>query len=173
MMQRLDEAYWQTAKLIPSGRPIKILDLGCCTELEYDAFIQVNPEIEVTGIEEEEKLQEMLLHKSGRRIAKLRLIYGDYCDVDFGKEHYDMAMSVVENNKYDRKTRLQLYHKIFETLEEEGVYIERDVMPADLSVAGSMNNLFSKLVSLLLEAGFQRVERAWQNDNTLLIRAMK
>ena len=173
MMQRLEEAYRQTAKLIPSGRPIKLLDLGCCTELEYDAFIRVNPEIEVTGIEEEAKLKEMLLRKSGRRIAKLRLIYGNYCMVDFGKEYYDMAISVVEVNQYDRKTRLQLYSKILETLEEDGSYIERDIMPGEFEVASDMNNLFSKLVSLLLEAGFQRVERVWQEHSTLLIKAMK
>lgn len=173
MMQRLDEAYLQTAKLIPSGRPVKLLDLGCCTGLEYEAFIRVNPEIEVTGIQEEEKLQQMLYKKAGRRIAKLRLIYGDYWDVDFGKEHYDMAMSAVEIGKYDRKKRIQFYTRILETLEEEGCYIERVIMTNDSCSTSNINNLFSKLVSLLLEAGFQRVERVWQNHNTLLIKAMK
>lgn len=173
MMQRLDEAYWQTAKLIPSGRPIKLLDLGCCTGLEYDAFIRVNPQIEVTGIEEEAKLKERLQQKSGGRIERLRLIYGNYCEVDFGREHYDVAMSVIEIGRYDRKTRLKLYGKILETLEGDGSYIERNVMPTDSIHEGNMNNLFSNLVSLLLEAGFQRVERVWQNQNTLLIKAMK
>lgn len=173
MMQRLDEAYFQTAKLIPLGRSIKLLDLGCCTGLEYEAFIRVNPDIEVTGIQEEEKLQKMLYKKAGRRIAKLRLIYGDYWNVDFGKEHYDIAMSAVEVSRYDRKMRLRLYARILDTLEEDGSYIERVLMPNESYSTGNINNLFSKLVSLLLEAGFQRVERVWQNPNTLLIKATK
>ena len=80
MVQTLEEVYEQTARLVPADRPIHLLDLGCCTGLEYNAFIRVNKEIEVTGIQEEEKLAEMLKVKSGKRIERLRLInfcYGD------------------------------------------------------------------------------------------------
>lgn len=173
MMESVEEIYAQTANLIPTERPIHLLDLGCCTELEYDMFIQVNPSVEVTGVDQEEHLTKMLEKKSGKRIERLRLIYGDYLEVDFGKCHYDIAISKIEVNELDRKQRLKLYKKIFGALEDDGCYIERDYIGNQASEDENLSNMFSKNVSLLLESGFQRVEKAWYNNSTIILRAMK
>lgn len=173
MMESVEEIYAQTAKLIPTDRPIHLLDLGCCTELEYDTFIQVNPLVEVTGVDQEEHLARMLEKKSGKRIERLRLIYGDYLEVDFGRCHYDIAISKMEVNELDRKKRLKLYKKIFEALEDDGYYIERDYVGSLTSENENLSNMFSKHVSLLLESGFQRVEKVWYTNSTIILKAMK
>lgn len=168
-----EEIYVQTAKLIPEGIPVHLLDLGCCTELEYDAFIQVNSKIEVTGIDEESHLKKMLERKSGKRIERLRLIYGDYWNADLGKHHYNAVMSIMELGKRSRKDMLVLYKKIYDALDTDGCYIEREWVKEEAETSVNISNLFSKQVALLLETGFQRVEKAWHKDNIILLRAIK
>lgn len=172
-MESVEESYMETAKLIPTDRAIHLLDLGCCTELEYDMFLQVNPSIEVTGIDQEEHLAKMLEKKSGKRIERLRLIYGNYLEMDFGKCHYDVAISKIEVNELDRKKRLKLYKKIYDALEDDGCYIERNYDNSLASVKANLSNMFSKHVSLLLESGFQRVEKVWYTNSTIILKAMK
>lgn len=172
-MHMVQEVYEQTARLVPADRPIRLLDLGCCTGLEYGAFTQVNKEIEVTGIQEEEKLADMLKVKSGKRIERLRLIYGNYFNIDLGRHNYNVAISVMEISKYSRKSRLTLYKKVFDALNNDGMYIERDYISGGEFAVPNMSNVFSNQISLLLEAGFQRVEKAWSNYDTIILKAMK
>jgi len=164
-----EEIYVQTAKMIPTGTPIHLLDLGCCTGLEYDAFIRKNPEIEVTGIDEEAHLKKMLERKSGKRIERLRLIYGDYWKMELGEHHYDVVISAMELAKKNRKEMLFLYKKIYNILEADGCFIEREYVEEECNIS----NMFSKQVALLLEAGFQNVEKAWYKENIIILRAVK
>lgn len=173
MMYSQDEVYAQIAKMLPEGRPIKLLDLGCCTGLEYEVFMRVNPETEVTGIKEEESLRKMLKEKAGKRVEHLRLIYGDYFNVDLGVKRYDVAMSVMGLNEFSRKNKLTLYKKVFHALNSDGIYIEQDYVTNEDEIVGSISNVFSKQISLLLESGFQRVEKAWYRQNTIILKAIK
>lgn len=173
MIHSLEEVNAQIAKLIPVGRPIQLLDLGCCTRLEYEVFMRVNPETEVTGIREEESLKQILKEKAGKRVEHLRLIYGDYFNVDLGTKHYDVAMSVMELNKFNRKNKLALYKKVYYALCDQGIYIEKNYVNESQEIVGSMGNMFSEQISLLLESGFQRVEKAWHEDNMVILKAMK
>ncbi len=173
MIHSLNEVNTQIAKLIPAGRPIQLLDLGCCTGLEYEVFMRVNPETEVTGIKEEESLKQILKEKAGKRVEHLRLIYGDYFNVDLGMKHYDVAMSVMELNEFSRKSKLILYKKVFHALSDEGIYIEKNYVNDKAEIIGSIGNMFSRQISLLLESGFQRVEKAWYEEDMVVLKAMK
>lgn len=163
----------QIARMLPTGRPIQLLDLGCCTGLDYDVFRYMNPETEVTGINDEESLNMLLKRKAGKRIERLRLIYGDYFNMDLGIRHYDAAISIMEIHEYNRKNKLSLYKRVYNALEQDGVYIEQDYIKEENQIFGSLSNMFSNQISLLLESGFQRVEKAWHNDNTIVLKAMK
>lgn len=173
MIYAEDDVYAQIARLLPTDRPIQLLDLGCCTGLDYDVFRHLNPETEVTGINDEESLNMLLKKKAGKRIEHLRLIYGDYFNIDLGSRHYDAAISVMELHEYNRKNKLSLYRKIYNALEREGIYIEQDYIKEENVIFGSLNNMFSTQISLLLESGFQRVEKAWHHDNTIVLKAIK
>ncbi|SES70444.1 methyltransferase domain-containing protein [[Clostridium] polysaccharolyticum] len=173
MKYALEEIHVQIARLLPVNGPIKLLDLGCCTELEYGMFIRYNPQIEVTGIEEEEKLKKLLKEKTGKRVEHLRLIYGDYFSADLGVRHYDVVLSAMELEERSRKNTLTLYKKIHKALDAEGIYIEQGVIQDRNKIVGSISNAFSKQISLLLESGFRRVEKAWYRDNAIIIKAIK
>lgn len=168
-----DEVYEQIARLIPSDRPVELLDLGCCTGLEYGAFMRLNSQIKVTGVKEEESLKEILKQKSGKRVENLRLIYGDYFSVEFAIRQFDAAMAMMEINEFSRKNKLALYKKVYQALCKEGIYIEWDYIGEEDAVVGGISNVFSNQISLLLESGFQRVEKAWYGEDTILLKAMK
>ena len=79
----------------------------------------------------------------------------------------------MEINEYNRKSRLTLYKKVFDALVSDGMYIERDYVNGGEYAVSNISNMFSNQISLLLEAGFQRVEKAWSNYNTIILKAMK
>ena len=66
-----------------------------------------------------------------------------------------------------------LYKKVFHALNSDGIYIEQDYVENEDEIVGSLSNMFSKQISLLLESGFQRVEKAWYRQNTIILKAIK
>lgn len=173
MVNTTDEVYEKIAKLLPADKPIKLLDLGCCTGLEYGAFMRLNPQTRVTGVKEEESLKLILREKSCKRVENLRLIYGDYFDVDLGANQFDAAIAMMEINEYTRKKKLALYKKVYESLSKNGMYIEWNYIGEEQEVTRGLGNVFSNQISFLLESGFQRVEKAWHGESTILVKAIK
>lgn len=117
--------YTETARLIPTGRHINLLDLGCGTGLELDEIFKLNPTVQVTGIDLSSKMLEHLKYKHEDKADRLNLIQGSYFDVDFGKV-YDIALSVQTMHHFTYKQKVALYSKICHHLRTGGCYIETD-----------------------------------------------
>ena len=77
------EFYPYTAALLPGNKGCEVLDLGCGTGLELEAYFLRNPEARVTGIDLSEAMLGALADKFPDRCAdgRLRLIPGSYFDV--------------------------------------------------------------------------------------------
>jgi tRNA (cmo5U34)-methyltransferase len=131
MLREGNDVYVETAKLIPAARGIKLLDLGCGTGLELDEIFKVNPTVQVTGIDLAEKLLEKLKLKHATRKSQLNLILASYFEYDFGKNTFDIALSVDSLHHYSSEDKIKLYKRIYTALKPSGFYIEADYMAED------------------------------------------
>lgn len=130
-MKGIVDCYRDIAGLIPSTPDLNILDLGCGTGLELDEIFKVNPSAKVTGIDLAEKLLEKLREKHAARENQLNLILGDYFEVDFGENVFDIAISVQTLHHFSREAKTGLYIRIIRSLKPNGFYIETDYVAPD------------------------------------------
>ena len=125
------ESYIEIARLIPTTKGLKLLDLGCGTGLELDEIFKVNPAVQVTGIDLSEKLLEKLNEKHADRKSQINLVLADYFEYDFGENIYDVALSVQTLHHFSYEAKVRLYKKIVTSLKPSGFYIESDYVAPD------------------------------------------
>lgn len=119
------EAYIEMASLVPKSTR-KLLDLGCGTGLELDRIFEVLPDIKVTGIDLTQSMLDKLKEKHPDK--NINLICGDYFTVDFSAQKYDCAVSFQTMHHFSHEKKTELYKKIYNSIEINGVYIECDYM---------------------------------------------
>lgn len=115
--------YAYTATQLPSG-PARVLDLGCGTGLELEAYFAVNPEAKVTGIDLCAPMLDALKAKFPDRV--LDLVCGSYFDVSLPPETFDAAVSVESLHHFPAERKLALYRRLLSALKEDGRFILTD-----------------------------------------------
>lgn len=100
-----------------------ILDLGCGTGLELIELFKKYPSINVTAVDISENMIERL--KQREFGDKVNVICGSFFDVDFGNS-YDAVISTSALHHFLLKDKLVLYKKVFESLKENGIFINCD-----------------------------------------------
>ena len=119
-----NEFYKYTAGWLPQDAGAHILDLGCGTGLELEAYFAINPGAQVTGIDLTGAMLEALAAKfPGKR---LHLICGSYFDIDLGTELYHAAVSVESLHHFAPERKLTLYRKIRRSLKTDGTFVLTD-----------------------------------------------
>ncbi|MCR5618607.1 MAG: class I SAM-dependent methyltransferase [Lachnospiraceae bacterium] len=118
------EFYAFTASLLPWSENAEVLDLGCGTGLELEAYFALNPAAKVTGIDLTEAMLNALKEKfSGKNITT---VCGSYFDVPFGEEVYDAAVSVESLHHFSEEEKLPLYTKLCKALKPGGRFVLTD-----------------------------------------------
>jgi tRNA (cmo5U34)-methyltransferase len=197
MLQDFDgpSDYIEMAKLIPATKGLKLLDLGCGTGLELDEIFKVNPNVQVTGIDIAEKMLEKLSQKHAARKSQLNLVLADYFKYDFGKNTFDVALSVQTLHHFSYEEKIGLYKRIYVSLKSSGFYIEADyTAPSqefeDFRFAenkrvraeqGIKEGFYhydtpctvENQIGMLKKAGFSSVEIIRQRDNGAILTARK
>ncbi len=113
-----------TAGCLPKENGAQILDLGCGTGLELDAFFPLNPNAKVTGIDlAAGMLNELKKKFSGKDI---NLILGSYFEVPFGEAQFDAAVSVESLHHFTKDEKIPLYTKLKAALKNGGYFILTD-----------------------------------------------
>ena len=177
-----------------------LIDLGIGTGLELDAIYKRFPEIKVTGLDIAENMLKLLQEKYPDR--KIRLYCESYFHYDFGNCLYDVALSVMTLHHYNHQTKKDLYRKIYNCINRNGVYIECDYMLSEYEYENPQEQedlYFSEFERLkneqgitdnreyhfdtpctvsnqkkmLIEAGFTSVNEVWRNKNTVILIADK
>ena len=122
------EFYPFTAAQLPLEEGCEVLDLGCGTGLELDAYFARNPGACVTGIDLSEAMLGALADKFPDKCSdkKLRLIHGSYFDVRLEEEAYDAAVSVESLHHFTQEQKLPLYRRLCRSLKENGFFILTD-----------------------------------------------
>ncbi len=190
----------QCYEIIPDILPkdtSSLLDLGCGTGLELHWIFKRFPDISVTGIDLTKAMLDRLSEKFPGK--NLRLINGDYFEVDFGTEQFDAVISVETMHHFPKSQKVELYKKIHSCLKKGGVYIECDYMIPDeienaqqiedyffaeykkLSGASAEGKYFhydtpckvSNQLEMFAEAGFSQSEKIFSLENTIIIKNVK
>lgn len=118
------EFYAYTASLLPKKENAAVLDLGCGTGLELEAFFKINPTAEVTGIDLTEAMLTALKDKLPDK--KITTVCGSYFDVPFGEEAFDAAVSVESLHHFSEEEKLPLFTKLRKALKPGGFFVLTD-----------------------------------------------
>ena len=99
-----------TAKQLPLEANSHILDLGCGTGLEIEAYCTLGGKAEFTGID----LSAKMLVELKRKLPDypIHLICASYFDHDLGKAKYDAAVSVESLHHFTKEEKIPLYRKL-------------------------------------------------------------
>ena len=127
MMTNIESAtafYPFTAKMLPAIANCHILDLGCGTGLELEAYYLLCPSAKVTGID----LSQGMLSALDQKFADkdITLSVGSYFDVPLGKNVFDAAVSVESLHHFTKEEKIPLYAKLHAALKEKGYFILTD-----------------------------------------------
>lgn len=119
-----DEFYTYTARWLPAKAGSRVLDLGCGTGLELEAYFPFNPHADITGID----LSDAMLHALTEKFPdkSLTLIHGSYFDIPFEAESYHAAVSVESLHHFTAEQKLALYRKLAAALKPDGYFILTD-----------------------------------------------
>ena len=118
-----EEFYPFTARCLPQGPEARILDLGCGTGLELEAYFALDPRAEVTGIDLSAGMLQALQRKFPDR--NIRLVCGSYFDVPLG-EGYDGAVFVESLHHFTKAEKTRLYRRLRAALKDGGRFILTD-----------------------------------------------
>lgn len=123
-IESAQEFYPYTANCLPKDKGCKILDLGCGTGLELEAYLPLNPSAEVTGIDLAPGMLNALKAKFFDK--EITLILGSYFDVPFGENKFDAAVSVESLHHFTKEEKIPLYIKLRNALKDNGYFILTD-----------------------------------------------
>lgn len=116
--------YPYTARQLPMAEGCEILDLGCGTGLELEAYLALNPSARITGIDLSQGMLDALQSKfPGKALTLLR---GSYFDIPLGVERFDAAVSVESLHHFTARRKTALYQKLFASLKDGGYLILTD-----------------------------------------------
>ena len=116
--------YAFTAALLPDRPGAEILDLGCGTGLELEAYFALNPAARVTGVDLCGPMLDALKAKFPDKA--LTLIRGSYFDVDLGRGAFDAAVSVESLHHFRPALKRGLYGRLFAALRPGGLFVLTD-----------------------------------------------
>jgi len=187
------KGYKKLAELVPSNTA-KILDLGCGTGLELDEIFKRLPFVSVVGID----LTQTMLDKLKQKYLdkNIKLICGNYFNVDLGENTFDTAISFQTMHHFSHVEKVGLYTKIRKALKSNGSYIECDYMVTEQSVEDELYAENARLrremnipqgefyhfdtpctvdnqIAMFKQAGFSSADSVFRMENTTIIVAQK
>lgn len=187
------EFYPYTASLLPAEDGARVLDLGCGTGLELEAYFLLNSGASVVGVDLSADMLESLRKKFPDR--NIRLICASYFDVPLGENRFDAAVSVESLHHFAAAQKLDLYGKLQSALTETGYFVLTDYFAESEALEQAYFSELERLKSeqglapnvfyhydtpltveherkVLLQAGFSevRIMRRWNATCTLLAR---
>ena len=122
------EFYPFTAAQLPKAPGCRVLDLGCGTGLELEAYFKENPTALVTGIDLSAGMLAALSQKFKNKAVTL--INASYFDVPLGVCTYDAAVSVESLHHFTKAQKTALYQKLHRALVPNGYFILTDYFAA-------------------------------------------
>ena len=155
--------YAYTASLLPQRLYSKVLDLGCGTGLELEAYFALNPYAEITGIDLSEDMLDALKAKLPEK--HLTLIRASYFETPLGEKKFDAAVSVESLHHFPAEMKASLYKKLHTALKENGVFVLTDYFAESEELE---KEYFQNLAELKREQGLSD-DTFYHYDTPLLV----
>ena len=166
MRQNIEGAsgfYAYTASLLPKAAGSLVLDLGCGTGLELEAYFALNPRAKVTGIDLSGAMLDALKAKFPEK--DLTLVRASYFDVPFGTRRFDAAVSVESLHHFPAERKAALYGKLYAALKPGGAFVLTDYFAESEELE---KEYFRNLADLKKEQGLSDDE-FYHYDTPLLV----
>lgn len=189
------EYYAETAKIIPEDKELSILDLGCGTGLEIDEILKRNPDVHITAIDMAEDMVNKIKEKHADKMEQINIIIDNYLEYRFDKDKFDVVVSVESLHHFSHEEKIKLYTKIFNSLKENGIFIDTDYVAPDQEFedyhykenekirleSGINGRLYhydtpctvENEKKFLMISGFKHVDVVWKKGSTAIIAAKK
>ena len=155
--------YAYTASLLPGAAGSRVLDLGCGTGLELEAYFARNPLAKVTGIDLSEAMLDVLKAKFPDK--DLTLVRASYFEEPFGEKQFDAAVSVESLHHFTAERKASLYAKLHAALEDGGRFVLTDYFAESEAMEAEY---FRNLAALKKEQGLSDDE-FYHYDTPLLV----
>ena len=189
------------APLPRTDRPLQILDLGCGTGLELAHIWRRVPNAQIVGIDLSRGMLDELEAAYAQQRGQLRLCQESYLAMEMGSHRYDCIIAVMTLHHLKPDVKTGLYARIHHALIPQGIYVEGDYVVSPEKEAALLERhrrlsgrlsgrLTGRLTEtdrgshhidipfsdatqrrLLREAGFERVERIFQQGEATVYAA--
>lgn len=169
---------------------IRILDLGTGTGKELENILKNKTDVEITCVDISFEMLKKLELRYKDFSEKLIIKNVSYFDFDYKNNYYDYIISSMTMHHYKYNRKLVLYKKIYDSLKNNGSYIEGDyyVSPEkELQLIKELedNNFidgeyhfdipfsFENQKNVLYDSGFKRIEIVYENGENGIILCRK
>lgn len=143
----------------PNDRDIKVIDLGCGTGTISKKVLEKYPKAKITCVDIAEKMLEIAKYKLGDS-ENFRYISGDFNSFEFDDTYDVIVSSLALHHLATDEDKNKFYGKIYETLNEGGVFYNSDVVLGSSDYLIQMN--MGKWKEFMIKnEGLEKVENKW------------
>ncbi|MDR0929877.1 MAG: GNAT family N-acetyltransferase [Oscillospiraceae bacterium] len=111
-----------------TDQPLRILDIGCGTGIEYRYIWEKAPHAHITGIDLSAGMLDALAAKHAYKKHLWTSIQASYLDWDYPAGAFDLIVSSQTMHHFEPEQKVSLYRKLLMALKPGGYYIEFDFM---------------------------------------------
>jgi tRNA (cmo5U34)-methyltransferase len=127
---RFEQFKWQYerfgASIPETDAPLRVLDIGCGTGIEYAYIWAKAPNAHITGVDLSDGMLAALAEKYADRKGQWKTVKASYFDYDYPENAFDIVVSNQTMHHFLPEQKLPLYRDLFKTLKPGGFYIECD-----------------------------------------------
>lgn len=187
------EDYYMTLSepMEATKKEIKILELGCGTGIELEGIFEKCPNAFITGIDLSEGMLDILRNKYSQYSNQIDVIVDSYMTYPYEQMEYDYVLASMTMHHFLEDEKINIYKKIYEALEDGGVYIEGDYMVDQQEEQECLDYYFKRKKEsdelchidipftvehqkeLLKRAGFTNITVIWKKENAAILVACK
>ena len=127
---KYDEMIEALVNSIPEKENLRILDLGCGTGNISLQVLERFPDAKITCLDISDKMIEVAKEKLAG-YENIEFVLGDFTIVDIIDDYDAIISSLALHHIRDENDKRQMYQCIYDSLKQDGVFYNADVMEAN------------------------------------------
>ncbi|WP_308575422.1 class I SAM-dependent methyltransferase [uncultured Methanosphaera sp.] len=154
---KYDEMIEALVNSIPEKENLRILDLGCGTGNISLQVLERFPDAKITCLDISDKMIEVAKEKLAG-YENIEFVLGDFTIVDIIDDYDAIISSLALHHIRDENDKRQMYQCIYDSLKQDGVFYNADVMEANSKYNSKLN---------------ERIADKYMAENQLTVEDMK
>ncbi|PAV08032.1 class I SAM-dependent methyltransferase [Methanosphaera cuniculi] len=154
---KYDEMIEALVNSIPEKENLRILDLGCGTGNISLQVLERFPDAKITCLDISDKMIEVAKEKLAG-YENIEFVLGDFTIVDIIDDYDAIISSLALHHIRDENDKRQMYQYIYDSLKQDGVFYNADVMEANSKYNSKLN---------------ERIADKYMAENQLTVEDMK